>query len=70
MLVRKHDPGTRGIDLIVEEKLSVLEDFYIVDDNNRDEIKRDLICAIREQPTTNPDSVADRFAKALIARKL
>lgn len=60
----------RTIDVVVEEKMQVLEDFYIVDSNNYDEIKSMLICAIREHPLSSPDSVADRVAKDLISRKL
>ena len=60
----------RTLDMIVEEKMHVLEDFYAVDKENYDEVKSDLICAIREHPTFDPDAVADRFARDLIMQKL
>jgi hypothetical protein len=67
---QKRTPEEKIIERIVEEKLNVLEDFYIVDDNNREDIRKELVCAIRENPNSHPDYVADRFAKNLIANKL
>ena len=70
MLNRKQTPEEKTMNQIIEEKLQVLEDFYIVDNSNREEIKKAIVCAIRENPKSNPDYVVDRFAKNLIANKL
>ena len=60
----------RTLDVVVDEKMRVLEDFYIVDKSSYGEIRSQLICAIQEHSNFNPDSVADRFAKDLISKKL
>lgn len=70
MRLRNGTSEPRTLDQIVEEKMEVLEDFYIVDIWNYDEIKSALICAIKEHPMSNPDYVADRFVKDLITKKL
>ena len=61
----------RTMEMVVNEKIQVLKDFFVV--NNDDEEKQtrtDLIIAIRSEPDSDMDSVADRFAKTLISEKL
>ena len=54
----------------VREKLKVLRDFYIVDDNNVDEYRAALEKAIDESPSNNIDAILDRTARKMIDERL
>jgi predicted metal-dependent hydrolase len=54
----------------VEAKLQVLEDFYIVDNQNRDSMERMLKQAIKDHPDRDYEIVLDEVAKKLIMEKL
>lgn len=54
----------------VREKLGVLRDFYIVDDNNIDEYRAILEDAIEAHPGGNVDAILDRTARKLIDKRL
>ena len=54
----------------IREKLGVLRDFYIVDDNNEAEYRAILQKAIDERPNGDVDMVLDRTARKLIDGRL
>ena len=58
------------VDRAIDEKMQVLKDFYIVDRNNEDDIRKELQAAIRNEPNSNYDIVLDRVAKRMIGEKL
>lgn len=60
----------RKPELAIKEKLVVLEEFGIVDDGNREDIRRQMEKAIAERPDVHCDTVIDGFAKRLISKKL
>ena len=60
----------RSIETIVNEKIKVLREFYVVDDYNEESIRNMLLTAIRDRPDSDPDAVADRVARPLIASRL
>lgn len=53
----------------IEEKLKVLEEFYIVDDRNRETVRAQMKAAIESRPDVDFDRVLDNFAKRLINEK-
>ena len=55
---------------VINAKIQVLRDFYIVDDKNEDEIRNLLECALRAEPHKDRDVILDREAKKLIEEKL
>lgn len=55
---------------IINEKIKVLQDFYIVDAENEESIRNMLITAVRDNPHRDPNVVVDGIAKTLIAEKL
>lgn len=59
----------RTIDIIVDEKMKVLEELCVVDNKNHNDIRLQLLEEIRKYPDTDADRVADRVARALISRK-
>ena len=54
----------------IREKLGVLRDFYIVDDNNEAEYRVILQKAIDERPNGDVDMILDRTARKLIDGRL
>ena len=54
----------------INEKMKVLREFYVVDDNNESEIKSLLTQAVEAEPNKNFDIVLDRVAHSLIEKKL
>lgn len=54
----------------VDAKIQVLRDFYIVDDDNEDEIRNILEQALKAEPHKDRDVILDREAKKLIEEKL
>ena len=58
------------IDDIINEKIKVLRDFYIVDATNEESIRNELVIAVRDNPHRDPNAVIDSIAKTLIAEKL
>ena len=67
---RGYYKAIRTVDTIVNEKIKVLREFYVVDIHNEESIRNMLLKAINERPDSNPDAIADRIAKSLIAAKL
>lgn len=55
---------------VINEKINVLRDFYIVDNDNELDIRKKLAAEIDNAPDKDPDAVADRFARALITARL
>lgn len=74
MNVIQHNPyylaSKPSVDEAVDAKMKVLEEFYIVDKMNYDEIKSQLLEAIKSQPGKDYELVLDRVAHTLIAAKL
>ena len=66
---KRHYEPRRTAEQAVEEKMRVLKDFYVVDQNNADDIRRRLKLAIADEPNTDFDIVLDRVAKTLIAKR-
>lgn len=60
----------RKPELAVKEKLTVLREFYIVDDSNEESFKRQMERAIAEHSDVHFDRVLDGFARKLISEKL
>lgn len=54
----------------IDTKLGVLRDFYIVDDANEDDIRRELEDAVRSSKCVDYDRVLDRYSRILIDDKL
>ena len=54
----------------IREKLAVLEEFGVIDDQNREDMKRQMEKAIAENPDIHCDRVLDGFARKLISQKL
>lgn len=67
---KRHYQPVRTTEMIVNEKIRVLHEFYIVDGNNEESIRNMLTKAIKDRPDSNPDAIADRIARSLIAEKL
>lgn len=66
----KKDEALRTVEKAIEEKMKVLEEFYVVDKNNEREIRAMLWEAIHKYPNRDFDIVLDQVAKALISEKL
>lgn len=60
----------RKPELAIREKLKVLREFYIVDDENEESFKRQMERAIAENPDVHFDRVLDGFARGLISEKM
>ena len=54
----------------INTKLKILREFYIVDDKNEEEIRKQLSDAIKAHPNTDYEHVLDQVAHRLIAEKL
>lgn len=54
---------------LVNEKMKVLRDFYIVDSNNESQMKKLLEQAIGNHPNSDPQVVLDHAASVLIKKK-
>jgi hypothetical protein len=61
---------TKSNKTLVNEKMRVLKEFYIVDDDNRDEIRAYLEAALAQYPNRDPAVVLDHAARTLIKNKL
>ena len=55
---------------VVIDKMQVLKDFGIVDEQNYAEYEEMLYAAVREHPDSDPRSVLDRFVRPIIMKKL
>lgn len=60
----------RDLEKSVREKMKVLQDFYVVDEDNYDEIYEELIRPLRMHPERDIDAALDRAARNLIMGKL
>ena len=60
----------RSIETVVEEKIRILRDFYIVDDTNEKDIRMEFRTELRKNAGKDLDIVADRLAKRYISEKL
>lgn len=66
----KYKP-VRTMETIIDEKVDILRDFCVINnDEEEKQIRYDLSYAIRSEPYSNAGSVADRFTKTLISKKL
>lgn len=65
-----YESKERTVRQVVDEKIKVLEDFYIVDIDNEYTIRKKLIAEIESHPNSDPDVIADRVARTLISNKL
>ena len=63
---------SRGVNskTLVSRKMKVLKEFYIVDEENKNEIRAYLEEALRKYPERDPEIVLDQAASLLIQRKL
>lgn len=59
----------RTVDMVVDEKIIVLEDMRVVDRKNENDIRTTLYKEIHKYPGTDPDIVVDRVARTLIAKR-
>ena len=55
-----------SIDELINEKMRVLEDFYVVNNENYNDIRYELKDAIKSSPKSDPAFVLDRVARNLI----
>lgn len=55
---------------IINQKMRVLKDFYVVDDDNEDYIRKQMERALKDHPNEDPEVVLDHFAHPLIQSKL
>lgn len=62
----KYVAKPRTVDMIIDDKLDVLEDFTIVTDKNRESIRNIFVKAIRDHSNSNVDTVVDNVAKTMI----
>jgi hypothetical protein len=60
----------RTVKQVINEKIQVLRDFYIVDDDNELDIRKMLTEAINNAPDRDPDVVVDRIARNMITERL
>jgi hypothetical protein len=63
---RGYQPSTKTL---IREKLKVLQEFYIVDCNNIEEIQKYLEQAIESHPNSDPQVALDQAASVLIKKK-
>lgn len=63
-------PKERSVKQVINEKIQVLRDFYIVDDENENAVRKKLLAEISNAPDKDPDVIADRIARAMITEKL
>lgn len=61
---------SRSVNGIINDKLTVLRDFGVVDDNNEDTIRDMLVKALEQYPTSDPEYIVDRTARPMIMQKL
>lgn len=60
----------KGEVIHVKEKLQVLRDFGIVDDDSEEHLRNEMERAIAARPNTHFDRILDRFATDLYRQKL
>lgn len=70
MRVRGEYIPDRTPEKAIKEKLQVLRDFGIVDDDNEENLRNEMERAIVARPNTHFDRILDRFATDLYRQKL
>lgn len=55
---------------IINNKIRVLKDFYVVDETNEDKLRKKMEQALKDHPNEDPEVVLDHFAHPLIQEKL
>lgn len=70
MRVRGEYIPDRTPEKAIKEKLQVLRDFGIVDDDNEEHLCNEMERAIAARPNTHFDRILDRFATDLYRQKL
>ena len=63
-------PKERTVKHVINDKLKVLRDFGVVDDENELSIKKKFTDAFINAPGKDPDIIADRIARTMIMEKL
>ena len=61
--------GKTLVERAIDEKMKVLEEFYIVNDHNEKTIRDRLTAAVKAEPDKDYDVVLDRVAKKFIEEK-
>ena len=59
----------RGVKEVINEKIKVLKDFYIVDKRNEETVRAQMKAEIERRSDVDFDRVLDSFAKKLISEK-
>lgn len=70
MRVRGEYIPDRTPEKAIKEKLQVLRDFGIVDDDSEEHLRNEMERAIAAHPNTHFDRILDRFATDLYRQKL
>lgn len=70
MRVRGEYISDRTPEKAIKEKLQVLRDFGIVDDDSEEHLRNEMERAIAACPNTHFDRILDRFATDLYRQKL
>ena len=70
MRVRSEHIPDRTPEKAIKEKLQVLRDFGIVDDDNEESLRNEMERAIVAHPNIHFDRILDRFATDLYRQKL
>lgn len=70
MRVRGEYIPDRTPEKAIKEKLQVLRDFGIVDDDNEKNLRNEMERVIAARPNTHFDRILDRFATDLYRQKL
>lgn len=65
-----YKPEPHTIEAIVDEKMKILEEFYVVDKNNYDSIRADILAELRKVDSQRYEYAADRIARRYITEKL
>lgn len=60
----------KAINAAINDKLKVLKDFYIVNAENKEDVRNHFIEAILNEPDKNPLVVIDKVANRMIFTKL
>ena len=59
----------RTVEMVVDEKKKVLEELYVVDEKNYNDVRAQLFSEIHKYQNVDADRVADRVARMLISKR-
>ena len=62
----KYVAKPRTVDMIIDDKLDVLEDFAIVNNNNRSSIRDKFVKVLEEYGNSDAEIIIDNVARTLI----